>query len=56
MPPNKYILKDISLSFFDVAQIGVLWLNGSGKSTFLKIMGGPVLIQILSLKQRHAKW
>lgn len=40
MPLNKYILKDISLFFFDGAQIGVLGLNGSGKSTFLKIMAG----------------
>lgn len=38
--PNKYILKDISLSFFDGAKIGVLGLNGSGKSTLLKIMAG----------------
>ncbi|MDE4978084.1 ATP-binding cassette domain-containing protein, partial [Francisella tularensis subsp. holarctica] len=36
--PNKYILKDISLSFFDGAKMGVLGLNGSGKSTLLKIM------------------
>ncbi|QIV96663.1 ATP-binding cassette ChvD family protein [Allofrancisella inopinata] len=40
VPPNKYILKDISLSFFDGAKIGVLGLNGSGKSTLLKIMAG----------------
>lgn len=38
--PNKYILKNISLSFFDGAKIGVLGLNGSGKSTLLKIMAG----------------
>lgn len=40
VPPNKYILKDISLSFYDGAKIGVLGLNGSGKSTLLKIMAG----------------
>ena len=40
VPPNKYILKNISLSFFDGAKIGVLGLNGSGKSTLLKIMAG----------------
>ena len=40
VPPNKYILKNISLSFFDGAIIGVLGLNGSGKSTLLKIMAG----------------
>lgn len=37
---NRYILKDISLSFFPGAKIGVLGLNGSGKSTLLKIMAG----------------
>ena len=40
VPPKKYILKDISLSFFPGAQIGVLGLNGSGKSTLLRIMAG----------------
>ena len=40
VPPNRYILKDISLSFFPGAKIGVLGLNGSGKSTLLKIMAG----------------
>ncbi|MFZ9035113.1 MAG: energy-dependent translational throttle protein EttA [Francisellaceae bacterium] len=40
VPPNRYILKDISLSFFDGAKIGVLGLNGAGKSTLLKIMAG----------------
>ncbi|NCN43065.1 MAG: energy-dependent translational throttle protein EttA [Piscirickettsiaceae bacterium CG_4_9_14_3_um_filter_43_564] len=40
VPPNKYILKDISLSFFPGAKIGVLGLNGAGKSTLLKIMAG----------------
>src|SRR5690625_7705297 len=40
VPPNKEILKDISLSFFPGAKIGVLGLNGSGKSTLLRIMAG----------------
>ena len=40
VPPNKTILKGISLSFFPGAKIGVLGLNGSGKSTLLKIMAG----------------
>lgn len=40
VPPQKKILRDISLSFFPGAKIGVLGLNGSGKSTLLKIMAG----------------
>ena len=40
VPPNRVILKDLSLSFFTGAKIGVLGLNGSGKSTLLKIMAG----------------
>lgn len=40
VPPSKYILKDISLSFFPGAKIGVLGLNGAGKSTLLRIMAG----------------
>lgn len=40
VPPNKYILKDISLSFFPGAKIGLLGLNGAGKSTLLRIMAG----------------
>lgn len=40
VPPNRYILKDISLSFFPGAKIGVLGLNGAGKSTLLRIMAG----------------
>ena len=40
VPPNREILKDISLSFFPGAKIGVLGLNGSGKSTLLRIMAG----------------
>jgi len=38
VPPKRFILKDISLSFFPGAKIGVLGLNGSGKSTLLRIM------------------
>ncbi|HLT89724.1 MAG TPA: energy-dependent translational throttle protein EttA [Woeseiaceae bacterium] len=40
VPPKRYILKDISLSFFPGAKIGVLGLNGAGKSTLLRIMAG----------------
>lgn len=40
VPPKRFILQDISLSFFPGAKIGVLGLNGSGKSTLLKIMAG----------------
>src|SRR5215213_4324612 len=39
-PPDKQVLKDISLSFLPGAKIGVLGLNGSGKSTLLRIMAG----------------
>src|ERR671934_782306 len=39
-PPDKTVLRDISLSFFPGAKIGVLGLNGSGKSTLLRIMAG----------------
>jgi hypothetical protein len=39
-PPKRQIIKDISLSFFPGAKIGLLGLNGSGKSTVLKIMAG----------------
>lgn len=39
-PPNRYVLKDIYLSYFYGAKIGVLGLNGSGKSTLLRIMAG----------------
>ena len=42
VPPNKQILRDISLSFFYGAKIGVLGLNGAGKSTLLKIIAGKV--------------
>src|SRR5579862_8866501 len=40
VPPKRVILRDISLSFFPGAKIGVLGLNGSGKSSLLKIMAG----------------
>lgn len=39
-PPNKYVLKNIYLSYFYGAKIGVLGLNGSGKSSLLRIMAG----------------
>ena len=38
VPPKRQIIKDISLSFFPGAKIGLLGLNGSGKSTVLRIM------------------
>ncbi len=40
VPPQRHILRDISLSFFPGAKIGVLGLNGSGKSSLLRIMAG----------------
>lgn len=40
IPPNKYILKDIYLSFFYGAKIGIIGTNGSGKSTLMKIIAG----------------
>ena len=40
VPPKRFILRDISLSFYPGAKIGVLGLNGSGKSTLLRIMAG----------------
>jgi len=40
VPPKRQILKDVSLSFFPGAKIGVLGVNGSGKSSLLKIMAG----------------
>jgi len=39
-PPNKQVLKDIYLSFFYGAKIGIIGLNGSGKSSLLKIIAG----------------
>src|SRR3954453_16111934 len=41
-PPNREVLKGISLSFFPGAKIGVVGLNGAGKSTLLKIMAGQL--------------
>ena len=40
IPPNRQVLKDISLSYFYGAKIGVIGLNGSGKSTLLRIIAG----------------
>ena len=40
IPPKRKILDNINLSFFPGAKIGVLGLNGSGKSSLLKIMAG----------------
>jgi sulfate-transporting ATPase len=40
VPPNRHVLKDIYLSFFGDAKIGILGLNGAGKSSLLKIMAG----------------
>ena len=40
VPPKRQIIKEISLSFFPGAKIGLLGLNGSGKSTVLRIMAG----------------
>ncbi len=40
VPPNRQVLKDISLSYFYSAKIGVIGLNGAGKSTLLRIMAG----------------
>ncbi|MGH8510496.1 MAG: ATP-binding cassette domain-containing protein, partial [Gammaproteobacteria bacterium] len=40
VPPKRVILRDISLSFFPGAKIGVLGLNGAGKSSLLRIMAG----------------
>src|SRR5512142_1489339 len=40
VPPQRQIIKDISLSFFHGAKIGLLGLNGAGKSTVLRLMAG----------------
>ena len=40
VPPKRQIIKDISVSFFPGAKIGLLGLNGAGKSTVLRIMAG----------------
>ena len=39
-PPQKQVLKDIYLSFFYGAKIGIIGLNGAGKSSLLKIIAG----------------
>src|SRR5690554_1767937 len=39
-PPDKEVLKDVSISFFPGAKIGIIGHNGSGKSSLLKIMAG----------------
>ena len=41
-PPSKHVLKDISLSFFEGAKIGIVGLNGAGKSTTLRTISGMV--------------
>ena len=41
-PPNRKVLSDIWLSFLPGAKIGVLGLNGAGKSTILKVMAGEI--------------
>ena len=38
-PPQKTVLKEVSLSFYYGAKIGIIGANGSGKSTLMKIMG-----------------
>ena len=55
VPPNRTILKDISLSFFPGAKIGVLGLNGAGKSTLLRIMAG-VDTEYLGEARPQANW
>src|ERR1700732_4185357 len=40
VPPKRQVLRDISLSFFPGAKIGILGLNGAGKSSLLRIMAG----------------
>src|SRR3954465_9564893 len=40
-PPDREVLKDITLAFLPGAKIGVLGYNGAGKSTLLRIMAGP---------------
>ena len=53
VPPKRHILKDISLSFFPGAKIGVLGTNGSGKSTLLKIMAG---LDTGNRGRSHSRW
>ena len=52
-PPNRYVLKNIYLSYFYGAKIGVLGLNGSGKSSLLKIMAGVETEQYNSRNQQQ---
>ena len=57
VPPNRHILKNISLSFFPGAKIGVLGLNGAGKSTLLRIMAGvshQLCCHLVSAELLHA--
>ena len=54
VPPKKYILKNISLSFFPGAKIGVLGLNGSGKSTLLKLLLGQLVALVLERAMSRA--
>lgn len=53
-PPNKTIIKDISLSFFLGAKIGIIGLNGSGKSTLPRLIAGikPEKCKSCSLGER----
>ena len=54
VPPNRIILKDISLSFFPGAKIGVLGLNGAGKSTILHaIYGNMEFLKIWGLRPQY---
>ena len=56
-PPNKQVLRDISLGFYYGAKIGVLGLNGAGKSTLLRIMAGvdtDYIGEIVALQGLHA--
>jgi len=57
VPPNRTIIKDISLSFFPGAKIGLLGLNGSGKSTVLRIMAGvdPLLTRFDEISMKFAE-
>ena len=52
VPPKREIIKDISLSFFPGAKIGLLGLNGAGKSTVLRIMAGGRILCIKSISSR----
>ncbi|HSJ85764.1 MAG TPA: energy-dependent translational throttle protein EttA [Anaerolineales bacterium] len=56
VPPNKQILRDISLGFYYGAKIGVLGLNGAGKSTLLRIMAGvdPDYIGEISMSKGYS--